>query len=156
MRKSFLFIIATICSHLSLTKASNVVVDDDDIKFGDVTFSASSLWQNNFGSCGFSIPPNQYATAALSMKYMKIPQGVTNPNFHPFCTTPTCLIITDPDRKRSVVMRVGDSIQGTGDNLNIADTAFSQLTALTLGRVFMRWKFVDCSTHPLGPTSEVV
>ena len=121
---------------------------DLKIKTGDVTWSSESLWKNSFGSCGFKLPPDQYKTAALSQKYMALPENITNPNEHPFCFD-TCVFIQGP--LGSVVMQVGDSIKGENDDVNVADSVFKHLADPNLGRVEMLWKFVDCETHQLGP-----
>jgi hypothetical protein len=120
-----------------------------ECNIGEVTFSLESSWKNSFGSCGFPLPPNHFATAGLTNKYMKLPPGISNPNDHPLCVNATCLLIKGP--LGSVVMQVDDTIGGNNDNVNIADAAFSHLANLNLGRVKMEWNFVDCKTNPLGP-----
>jgi len=122
-------------------------------KSGEVTFSSEGLWKNSLGSCGLPLPPDQFATAGLTNKYMKLPPGISNPNNHPFCVNATCLIIKGP--LGSVVMQVDDTIVGENDNVNIADSAFSHLADINLGRVKMEWDFISCKTHPLGPVKEI-
>jgi len=122
---------------------------DSDIKIGNITWSSEDSWKNSFGSCGFKLPPNEYMTAGLTSKYMALPPGITNPNKDPLCVNPTCLLIRG--ELGSIVMRVGDTIGGNNDNVNVADLAFKQLADLNLGRVEMKWNFVDCKTHRIGP-----
>ena len=133
---------------LNLYLIFTIECSDSKIKTGDVTWSNESLWKNSFGSCGFKLPPDPYTTAALSHKYMALPANITNPNQHPFCFD-TCVFIQGPFS--SVVMQVGDTIEGENDNINVADSVFKHLADLKLGRVEMLWKFVDCKKNQLGP-----
>jgi hypothetical protein len=138
---------------LNLCFIFTVKCSDLKIKTADVTWTNESLWKNSFGSCGFKLPPDPYTTAALTQKYMALPANITNPNQHPFCFD-TCVFIQGP--LGSVVMQVGDTIEGDNDNLNVADSVFKHLADLNLGRVQMLWKFVDCKTHLLGPLETLI
>ena len=125
---------------------------DSGIKTGEVTWDTA--WRHSYGSCGFPFPPkSDYLVGGLTIKYMKMPSniGTTNPNKHPLCGKDYCLLITGP--LSSVVVKVDDTISGENDNVNVADTVFSQLADLNLGRVVMTWKFVNCSTNPIGPVA---
>ena len=46
---------------------------------GDVTYYTE--WAITYGSCGFTYPPySDYYVAALSNKFMALPNGITNPS----------------------------------------------------------------------------
>lgn len=129
-------------------KCANEIDFDGEFKTGEVTWDTA--WRGMYGSCGFPFPPkSDFLVGGLTMKYMQPPAGVTNPNSHPLCGPKYCLLIKGPIG--SVVVKVSDSIQGNNDNVNVADTVFEYLAEKGLGRAVMQWKFVDCTTNPIGP-----
>jgi hypothetical protein len=116
---------------------------------GDCTFYYT--WKDGYGSCGLERSMHdKFYVLALSMKYMKLPPNVTNPNNHPLCAPNVCARVHGP--LSSVVLKVSDTCMGCkDDDIDVADTVFPLLDDPKLGRVKMDWEFVDCSEHPPGP-----
>lgn len=51
-----------------------------------------------------------------------------------------------------MVVKVTDTLgSGMGeDNIDLEDSVYTQVATKLLGRVVVAWKFVDCSSNPLG------
>ena len=99
------------------------------------------------GSCGQS--NTGYRVAAITVRYMgNPPKG--NPNLAPLCAPQYCILVTGP--VGSIVVKVSDTLgSGMGeDNIDLYDDVYTQVATKVLGRVIVAWKFVDCSTNPLG------
>lgn len=115
---------------------------------GDLTFYTE--WRGNYGSCGLDrSKSDHFYVAALSRAMMKLPPGVTNPNKHPKCAADVCVQVYG--KRGSVVLKVSDTCWGCKDNdVDVADTVFPFLDDPKMGRVPVKWNFVNCHSNPPG------
>jgi len=109
-------------------------------------------WRGNFGSCGLERSKSeQFEVAALSNAFMKLPQGVYNPNKHPLCRPEHCIFVTGA--LGSVVLKISDKCYGCRkQDIDIADSVFPLLGDLDKGRIPIKWYFVNCKDFKLGPS----
>lgn len=132
---------------LALLLFSGLLVEVKSL-FGDVTYYTE--WNGNYGSCGLDISTSDpFYVAALSNKYMVLPEYDSNPNDCPLCGESSCIQING--NRGSVVLKISDTCEGCGDDdVDVADSIFPLLDDPELGRVGMEWDFVDCNANPPG------
>lgn len=110
---------------------------------GDIKFSDE--WRGFFGSCGIEESTSDpHYVAALSLHWMKLPKGQTNPNNHRLCSEENCLMLKG--KRGSAVVKVSDTCYGCEPHdVTIADEVFKMLDDPRAGHAKMTWKFIDCN-----------
>lgn len=140
------------------TEVKNAAIYSGNVTFYDPYAVGDGA---GIGSCGIKYDPQSsdaaYFIAALSSKSFMSPP-ISNPNNFALCFLPYCVLISYKSDYESIVVKVTDTnetAEGIYD-IDLSKDAFMQLAQLSadqaenLGRMQVRWRFVDCNIG-LGP-----